>query len=304
MINPSMINPRTIEGIKFFEKASDCISNYQNTPWISRALSTIQSYGTLLAYALNKISLILHKVESQMVGYTNPPADGFTKPKLIVCIHGLNNNPAQFKQTVDEMQKLNPCETDIFIPYVLQKGNAKLDEMVKPIFKVIKDWAATEGEKELVLVGISNGGRISRAIEAKLIKTRNKGKTENITKFRFVSIVGACKGSTLAALANKLHLSWILSKNISEEMPTNSKRNKQLDEDWAVESVHPPVLIRNYAFIASADDWQVPNYDSTLMEIPNRPALYAIIPGHGHNSIVNAAAKAVAVLTISPYHIT
>lgn len=67
------------------------------------------------------------------------------------------------------MQKKDLSETDIFIPRVLQKGNAKLDEMVKPIVEEIVKWAKT-GKKELVLVGISNGERISRAIEAELSK--------------------------------------------------------------------------------------------------------------------------------------
>ena len=57
---------------------------------------------------------------------------------------------------------------DIYIPYILEKGNGKLDDMVRPIFKEICKWAESGGDKELILVGISNGGRIAKAIDAKL----------------------------------------------------------------------------------------------------------------------------------------
>ena len=54
--------------------------------------------------------------------------------------------------------------------------------MVKPIFEEIEKWAKTSDEKELVLVGISNGGRIARAIEAEIAKSESSA---NIKKLRF-----------------------------------------------------------------------------------------------------------------------
>ena len=218
----------------------------------------------------------------------------YLKKDLLSAYFGLNNNPTQFKKIVDEMQKKELSETDIFIPRVLQKGNAKLDEMVKPIFEEIAKWAKTSGEKELVLVGISNGGRISRAIEAELAKSESNA---NIKKLRFVSIVGACKGSSLVNLANKVGLSWLMSKNISEEMPTDSIRNQRLNQDWVDGLSNGPT--REYTFIASPHDWQVTNYDSSLMAADKQNARYAIVPGHGHNSIVNAVAKTVAEIILT-----
>jgi hypothetical protein len=295
----------TIQNVVFFNHSSACISNFNDSSWAQKAISTIKSYGTLLLYLLDKLfaafSKVFCKIDPKQIECTTVPFGGFTQQKLIICIHGLNNNSKQFKKIQSEIERLKPKATDIYIPDVLEKGNAKLDDMAKPIFKVIKEWAATGGEKELILIGISNGGRISRAIEAKLNKIRNNGKAENITKFKFVSIVGASRGSDLAALAHKLHLSWVMSKNIAEEMPSNSIRNQQLDKDWSVESTSVKELSRQYFFIASPHDWQVNNYDSTLMKVnhPDSHSHYAIIPGHGHNSIVNAVAKVVAEVAIS-----
>lgn len=289
-----------IQGIKFFDNPASCIGNFEKTHWIKKAISLIQSFGTLFLYALNKINLTLRRVEAQMDPLINVNTKGLSKKRLVVCIHGLNNNPSQFKKIVDEMQKNDLSKTDIFIPRVVEKGNAKLDEMVEPIFKEIKKWGTTNEEKEneekeLVLVGISNGGRIARAIDAKISKL---GNSSNVKKLRFVSIVGACKGSDLAKRANEVGLSWVMSKNISEEMPTNSSRNIQLDQEWSNELQND--LTREYTFIASPHDWQVTNYSSSLMKVSDHKAHYAIVPGHGHNSIVNGAAKTLARIILSP----
>jgi dienelactone hydrolase len=280
-----------IHGVKFFDNASSCISHYEKTHWTKKALNIIQSFGNSLVYAIYKISLVSRRVDAQLDPLTK--ANGLHKKRLVVCLHGLNSNPFQFEKIVNEMQKKDLSETEIFIPRVLQKGNAKLDEMVKPIVDEIAKWAETSGEKELVLVGISNGGRISRAIEAEIAKSES---TANIKKLRFVSIVGACKGSSLAKLAKKVGLSWLMSKNISEEMPTDSKSIQQLNRDWMDGLSNGPT--REYTFIASPHDWHVTNYDSSLMETNGQCARYAIVPGHGHCSIVNAVAKSVAEIIL------
>ncbi len=286
-----MINSVIVEGIQFFDNASSCISHFEKSSRIHKISSFIQSIGTLFIYSLNKLSS--YRTKAQVLSYTQSAVQGFSKQKLVLCLHGLNNHPAQFKQIIDKIeQHKTGTEVEIYAPCILQKGNAKLDDMAAPIFAEIEKWAQTKGKKELILIGISNGGRIARAIEALIINSGNKG---NIEKIKFISIVGACQGSSLANLANKLHLSCFMSKEISKEMPTNSTRNVQLNKDSAVQSN----LIRDYTFIASPHDWQVPNYDSTLMKIQNHQARYAIISGHGHNSIVNAVAKAVAKIALN-----
>lgn len=275
--------------VKYYDHPSTCISDFDKTPWSKKTVSLLQSLGNTLLYFLYKISLVFNRVEAQMKPLSELGEQNYSKKKLVVCIHGLNNNPSQFKIIVDELQNKNLTDTAIFVPQVLLKGNAKLDEMVKPIYKEIKKWAKTGDDNELVFVGISNGGRISRELIAKLA---NSGHSEKINKIRFISIVGACKGTPLVNLVNKLGLSRLISKNIAEEMPVDSKRNQQLDRDWLEGLSKGPK--REYTFFASPHDWVVTNYDSTLMAVEKQNAQYAIVPGHGHNSIVNAVSKAVA----------
>jgi hypothetical protein len=279
-----------VRGIKFFNNASTCISHFEKSHWLDRVISLITSYVTLFNYVLEKIALVWNRVENQMNSLSEISSENQSKKKLIICIHGLNNNPSQFKKIYEELKQKDLTDTAIYIPKVLEKGNAKLDKMAQAIFTEIQKWANQSGDKELVLVGVSNGGRISRQIETLIAKAENQ---MNVKKLNFISIVGACKGSALVNLANRLGLSFLMSKNISEEMPTQSERNLRLDQDW--KNGLNSKIERSYTFIASPHDWQVTNYDSSLMEVQNSSkANYAIIPGHGHNSIVNAIAGVVA----------
>lgn len=287
-----------IQGVQFFPTASSCISHFEKAFWMKKAMSLISSFGTLFVYILYKTYLIFFRVEAQMSLYANIDPTSLTKKRLVVCMHGRNDNPSQFKAIVDEMHKKDLSETAIFIPQVLQKGTAKLDEMVSPILEQIIQWASGDGEKELVLVGISNGGRISRAIEAKLAHLEYWG---NIKKLRAVSIAGACKGSSLVNLAKKLRLSCLISKNTVEELATDSVSILKLDQQWREGLTRSPGVRREYAFVASPHDWVVPDYDSTLPEVFSQNVRYAIVPNHGHNSIVTATAGAVAELIHSPF---
>lgn len=282
--------------LKFYSKASTCISNFQNMHWTKKALSFIQSFGTFLFYYLNKAFDSIRGAEVKMKASLKLPLGFFSAKKLIVCIHGLNNGPIQFKKIVEEIHKKQPTDTEIYIPSVLKRGNAKLDDLVKPIFEEIDKWAKTAGDKELVLVGISNGGRIAKALDAQV------GCFANIKKLRLISIVGALQGSSLATLANRLHLSWVMQKDIRNEMPMDSNRSLQLDREWKDALANAPHIKREYTFIASPHDWQVPNVSSTLAIVPDDTiqTRYAIIPGHGHNSIVNAVADAVADISLLP----
>lgn len=278
-----------IQGLQFFDSSSACIAHYQKNSWIKKSVYFIQSIVNALIYLIYKIGLILRRVEHQMAPLIETAHRTLSKKKLVVCLHGLNNNPSQFKSIVDELQKKDLSEMDIFVPRVLNKGNAKLDELVKPIFKEIAKWDSTPGEKELVLISISNGGRISRETEVMIAKSPN-----NIKKIHVISIVSAGKGSSLVNLANKIGLHWLVSKSISEEMPTDSQRTLDLDRDWKKALKDSHGISREYTFIASPHDLAVPNKESTLPEVDGHKARYALVPGHGHNSIVNAVAKIVS----------
>ncbi len=271
-------------GIKFFESAAACIEDFE-ARWVGWALSLIQSFGTFFLEVLRRI--YLHFQENDPQFDLLALEDDYSKKRLVVCLHGLNGSHYNFQKIVGEMKKRDLSDTDIFIPSILDGGNATLDEMVRPILSQILRWEKTSGEKELVLVGISNGSRIARAIETELAKTPT-----NIRKIKFVSIVGACRGSALMNLVNKLHLSWLFSRNIAEEMPADSARTLRLNREWeAVQNQGPQ---REYTLLASPHDWMVNNYDSTLMDVTLKRGKYALVRGHGHWSIVDAVRGVVA----------
>ena len=102
-------------------------------------------------------------------------------------------------------------------------------------------------------------------------------------------------------LANKVGLWWLMFRNVSEEMPTTSQRNQRLNEDWTKGLSRGPT--REYTFIASPHDWQVTNYDSSLMEVDDQIARYALVLNHGHNSIVDAVAQSVAEIIFTQRHL-
>lgn len=290
-----------VQGIKFYNNRDRCLSNYNKTSCATYAWQVIQELGNTLTYFGIKLKQRCEQSRA-VLDHTTAPEGGFTKQKLVICLHGRDSHPLQFARIASEMMKMGALDMDLYIPHILEKGKAaKLNDMVEPIFMEIQRWAKIHHDKELelTLIGISNGGRIARAIDAKL-----GAEFKNIRRLRFVSIVGACKGTMMANIALTLSLGSFVGKDIREELPVGSKRNLELDEKWTESLAATPSRKRDYVCIASANDWYVPNFSSTLLEIPDKKAnvQYAIVPGHGHTSIVYASAKAVAsVITGHPF---
>jgi len=186
--------------------------------------------------------------------------------------------------------------TQIYIPPILKKGHATIDEMIQPIFKEMKNWLLGGAEKEVVLVGISNGARLASAINVELLKSET---TKNaLKKVHVISIAGAAQGSSLINVARKMHLCWLFSKPIAQEMPTDSARTQQLTQ-W-LQNLPTSGIPHQYTFLASPHDWTVPNYSSTLMSMPQGVSTkYALIEGQDHCSITRTQAKAISQLACS-----
>lgn len=272
-------------GIHFYPQKEKCIQDYEREPWLLKALYLIHSLGSTIYSFLHK-KLIL-PWSAAVKPYEK--SEGLNKQRLVVCLHGLNNNPTQFTDIVEELDMSSDWKekTDLYIPAIRDKGKAELDRMVNDVLQVIKTWAEKGENKELVLVGISNGARIATAIEVRLAQEQL-----TITKFKLISIVGACYGSSLASLAHKVGLSWLMPRAIREEMPEDSERNSQTQEAL---NNSKPTFKRSYVFIATPHDVQVPGYSSTLREVDGANAVkYALVPGYTHDSIVPAVSAFVA----------
>ncbi|MBA3237795.1 MAG: hypothetical protein H0T62_05510 [Parachlamydiaceae bacterium] len=274
------------------------MDDFSNKPLFEKCISLILSFTNHLLSLIDLVVRVWHKLQGIMEPLTDSSNIDVFHHKLVLGLHGRNSSPYQLKEIFDEAMKIENTDIDsssstsFHIPYIKDKGDAELDEMVQIIFNsAIKPWNDEGEDKELVLVGISNGGRIARALEAKL-KDLEKC---NITKIRYISIVGANKGSSLVNLVNYIPFSWLfMSKAMADEMPVGSERNLQLDMDYAEALQKMPDIEREYTFIASPHDWMVPDEESTLMDVGAVKAKYAIVPRHGHNSIVKVTAKVVA----------
>lgn len=77
-------------------------------------------------------------------------------------------------------------------------------------------------------------------------------------------------------------------------MPFDSQRVQRLDQEWKEGLEKSGDVERDYTFYASALDSQVPDYESTLLDVEDQTVRYAIVPGHGHESIVDAVADELA----------
>jgi hypothetical protein len=275
----------------FYQSSIDCQLAFSSLSFFDRLVGTLNSYRSFFSYCIDDYradnSLIAHKI----IPLTNLNKNDQIKNKLVVLIPGLNSTPYTFKKLIIESEKKDLNDLSIYIPKVLNQGNASLDEAMMPIFQDIKRWAQFGQDKELVLVGESNGARIACAIDAEISKPENRG---NIKTLKVVSIAGACQGSKMANIANALHLSCLMNINIRGEMATDSYRSKKLYSDWHEGLIASPDLDRQYSFIAASDDWLVPNFDSSLFPVPLGMGRYTIMLGHGHLSIVDASASIVS----------
>lgn len=290
----------SIQGIKFFSTEDACIKHYEKESFCSKVYYVAMTALNEIKYLFEKVWNALTCAKDSMEIYSEMKPAGRAKNKLIVCLHGLNNRPGHFTHMAYELNQSDMSQTALFIPKIKEKGHAQLDEMVDPIVEEIEHWArfgpSMGCDKELVLVGISNGGRIAKAIEAKLALEK---KFYAVNKLRFVSIVGATKGSSMASLANRLGLSCLMKPAISKEMPFECERMKKLDQEHRDGVALTSDIDRKYVFFASPYDLMVPDRKSTLPSLNGIDARYALLPGHGHESIVKAVSRCAASMIAS-----
>lgn len=275
-----------------------CLAHFRSISLSKKVCLFFESSWNSLLFMIKKIICILKKANTEVEHLTRANRE-FSKDKLIICLHGLNSAPFRLKPVIDQLQQRPQADqADIFVPYVLEKGNATLDRLADQIEPVIRAWASAHPGGELVLIGTSNGSRIAQAVDARL-----KHGDLSLRQITSISISGACRGSKTANLAKKvskcLPKSLLASPVIKEEMPVGSPRNQQLKREWEETVKHPCAIPRKYTFIAASGDWTVPNHSSTLMKVPRRiPATYGFAYGHSHSSAVAASAQLISEIAI------
>lgn len=274
----------------FFNNRDECIQNFRKLSFCTQLKSFSISF-------INLAKMITYLVRRFFAGEALSPFSdesiSRTGKRLVVCIHGLDDKPIRFQEIVHTMQQRGDPETHFYVPAVKNRGKTSLDEATAPIFDQIKQWAKTGGDKELVLVGISNGARIALNIDAQL---HSIPECNPIKKVKFVSIVGANCGSKRVNRLPKWLTSLLYGSSIAHEMGALSDRSRKLTADWDKALRTQSNISRSYTFYAAAHDFIIPNFSSTLMPMPKHmsiPTEYAIVPNHGHCSIVDGISESI-----------
>ena len=175
---------------------------------------------------------------------------------LYIVIHGLFGSPKtvgyKIAKIVGEINKnkINPYE--IILPNILNKGNCSLATASEPLLNLLIDYIQTYSLNPIHIIGVSNGSRIASWIEAKL--------RDRVANIRITAIVGAYDGSTMITNYGSYGLQYILDSSIISNFTQNSYENTNLKQ-----LMRTPIKYgsRHYEFYTTANDWYIPNFDST-----------------------------------------
>lgn len=280
---------------RFFKTPSECIQNFYAQSRLTRLVSLVKSFARFFFITLPKTFYFGYlSLRNPFNKYAHIPSSPTLKNKLIVCLNGVGGSPNQFKSVIKLIEKKESSNTQIYVPKILNRGLAKTDDIVAPIFKEIHTWIAQRKNPEIVLIGISNGSRLARVIDAKLIQTKAP-----IKQINTISIIGANQGSYLMNIVKKIPLFWpFLSKALAEEMPVGSPFNERLNQQLS--TLSSCGIPHRYTFLAGPHDWIVPNYSSTLMPVPEGiEARYALMPGYGHGELASDHAEMISDFALS-----
>jgi pimeloyl-ACP methyl ester carboxylesterase len=193
---------------------------------------------------------------------------------LIVMVHGRNSHPSQFGSYLTQLSTYYP-EWSIFMPIVLDKGNASLDDSVIVLLPEILDWINKNPGLPVILIGTSMGGKIILELSNLL---------PNTIPVLVISLAGAIGGSGLLTLGESLGLAkFLVNETLRNEMVYDSDRNKQLLTTSKTRANEGNIW---YVFLGTTDD---PLLVDPSMAFPNvsDDSLNILFKGFGHSGIVN-----------------
>lgn len=196
--------------------------------------------------------------------------DGRKYEALFVLLHGRNSEPAQFSEHIEYLESKNR-NILIFAPYIYKKGNrCTLGQCMEPIVEELRLFEKEHSSSPIVIVGISNGGRLSLELRTRL----SKDKTIVLS-----TLVGVLNGTKWADLM------YFLTKNsYFKDLGYNSQCAKDLLQRF---SVCTNTICKMYA---ARNDLVIVPYSSSIPYIPFEVET-EIVNNHNHNSIVQFKAK-------------
>lgn len=188
--------------------------------------------------------------------------------KIVIMLHGMNGAPSQFKFHVEELERRDP-QIKFFIPFILNRGMASPEECGDLILSQIK----VKPNMKIVIVGISNGGRIGMYLYSKF--------AEHGIDLYLTTLGSPIKGTMTADLMIKTKLYWLSNYKweILSQLGFNSETNQNLIKACEqIEGFNEKTL-----FYVSRNDMIIYPYNCGFLEGHE----YKLKDGFGHNSLVH-----------------
>lgn len=167
-------------------------------------------------------------------------------------LHGLDGHPVHFRTHAQRLAAVDGLEC--WIPTVYQHGNCSLEEATAPLWARLQAFVARHGrDVPIVLVGVSNGGRIAANLE---VHMRRHCANPVLLSTVATPYNGTKMLSWFGKAAKALGV-WgrTIVNELSHKSPTCFDLVKEM-------RVVPTAADREYVFYAARHDWMVVPADS------------------------------------------
>lgn len=236
--------------------------------------NTVFFYGKTSPYLIMNNPYILHLDENKTYNKKWKRNKG-----LYILIHGLLGSPkllgGKLSEIIENININSDIPYELILPCVYQKGNCPLEEATIPILNLIENYIQQFPNNPIHIISCSNGSRISAYVESKL---RNYDVNIKIT-----SMVGAYDGSKLIDYFPGI-FGLILNSTIIEDFKMGSDKSNEL-----LQLLKTPIEkgSRYYEFYTTANDWYIPNINSTQPKniVATSVKYHELITGYDHVSL-------------------
>lgn len=199
---------------------------------------------------------------------------------LFFFVHGYGGSPQRWSGYLQESHKKIP-EAHALAPYVPERGNCPLETAGKPLLEIVQNYVNKYPAKPLYLFGFSNGARLVTYIESRLQLPQKSSLT-------VVSIAGAHFGSQVVNTMVKIRMADLfgMHQDLRRELRYYSTTSQELLKQREKAYEQREDIQASHIFYASTEDEAIQPVTAALPAIQG--ALYRIVHGHTHSSIMTA----------------
>lgn len=107
---------------------------------------------------------------------------------LFVILHGINEKEMTFRIYLSHICAGIPDRVDVYAPMIKQHHNGRLFSYSSKVLEEVGRWKEEHRDGNIVLLGLSNGGRIASYIESRLDEPR-------VDKIKVITVGSPLKGT-------------------------------------------------------------------------------------------------------------